>query len=299
MKKSLGLLILLLVLSGCTRYMGDRYTLTRRENIKLYDGSSLNTRIIRNNVWSGASFISDKLPKQKAVYEVFITDRKIIELLADEDFIQHIVDRVMANDNYDEQEREKALLLATTDLRHLFENPSRLEGQSLHMIPVANIIILKHDENYGRRHFLYAYVNLMLCHNNPGYYLNPSETREELADAVLFKFMLTGFPSLYSRYFAKYPGRPPAGELYEMLSDNDIQYIDDIYDLKPFRFRMAKDEQLAFDDEAVLYYAYYFKYLFETVESTTAVDLVDSLFTPDKDRSGDFRRVYREWKEQL
>jgi Prokaryotic membrane lipoprotein lipid attachment site len=299
MKKILFALVLIITLSSCTRYGGDSYSSSRRGNIKLYSGSNASTRIIRNNVWSLSKFLSDKLPKQKSDYEVYITDKDIVDFLSEEDFIQHVFDRIKENKFYDDKQQEKAALLTTTDLRSLLENPENMTGQSMYMLPVANIIILRNDENYGRRFFLYSYITLLLCDNNPNYYLNPSKNQAELTDTLLFKFMLSGFPSIYSRYFSKYPGRDPSNELYLMLAEIDIQYLEDIYELDLRRFKSVKETQLAYDEEAVIYYAYFFKYLFETMDNDTVLELLDSLFIHDQDRSADLRRIYYEWKDQL
>lgn len=299
MNKLLLTLALVLTLSGCTRYGGDTYKASSRGNIKLYSGSEVPTKIIRNNVWSLSKFLSEKLPKQKSDYEVYITDKDIVDFLSDEDFIQHVFDRIKENKNYDDKQQEKAALLTTTDLRTLFENPENMTGQSMYMLPVANIIILKNDENYGRRFFLYSYITLLLCDNNPNYYLNPSINQAELTDALLFKFMLSGFPSMYSRYFSKYPARDPSADLYLMLAEIDIKYLEDIYELDLRRFKSVKEAQLAYDEEAVIYYAYFFKYLFETMDNDRVLELLDSLFIHDQDRSADFRRIYVEWKDQL
>lgn len=299
MNKLLFALALVLTLSGCTRYGGDTYSSSRRGNIKLYSGSNAPTKIIRNNVWSISKFLSDKLPKQNSRYEVYVTDKDIVDFLSDEDFIQHVFDRIKENKLYDDKQQEKAALLTTTDLRTLFENPQNMTGQSMYMLPVANIIILKNDENYGRRFFLYSYVTLLLCDNNPNYYLNASKSQAELTDALLFKFMLSGFPSIYSRYFSKYPGREPSAEIYSMLAEIDIQYLEDIYELDLRRFKSIQETQLAYDEEAVIYYAYFFKYLFETADNDTVLELMDSLFMPHEDRSEDLRRIYSEWKDQL
>ncbi len=299
--KGAGLLLLLalLSLSGCTRYAGDRYTTTRRSGITLYDGSSLNTRVVRNNIWSSSSFLKGVLPAPKNRLEVYITDRAIPELLGDRDFLEHIFSRIEENRVYDEKEREKARLLATTDLREQLENPALFDSRSIHIIPVANIIILRYDENYGSRHFLYGCVSLMLYDSNPSYYLNPSLSRDEVTDHLLFRFMLTGFPSFYSRYFSKFPGRKPTASLYSLLAETDIQYLDSIYDLDLEKFASLPDEILYDNREAALYYAWFFEYLFRTAGERAVLELIDTLFTASEERSAELRRIYKEWKAAL
>ena len=296
------LLILALLaglLSGCSRYNGEKYSITRRGNVTLYDGSSRSTRIIRNNVWSSAKFLSDILPPQSNRIEVYITDGPVPELLGDRDFLEHIFKRIEGNKNYDEKEQEKARLLATTDLRDLLKNPDVMQGRSMHLLPAANIVILRHDENYNAKLFLYACVSLMLYDNNPGYYLNPALTRDELTDLMIFKFMLSGFPSLYSRYFSKYPGRKPSASLYKMLAEIDIEYLEDIYNLDEAKFAAYPDEILVSNAEAPVYYAYFFKYLFSRSDEKRSVELVNALFMPSEDPSEEFRGIYREWKKQI
>ena len=168
------------------------------------------------------------------------------------------------------------------------------------MLPAANIVILRHDENYNARLFLYACVSLMLYDNNPGYYLNPALTRDELTDLMIFKFMLSGFPSLYSRYFSKYPGRKPSASLYKMLAEIDIEYLEDISTIWTRRsLPPYPDEILASNAEGPVYYAYFFKYLFSRSDEKRSVELVNALFMPSEDPSEEFRGIYREWKKKI
>jgi hypothetical protein len=285
----LSIIILGLFATSCSEYNGVNYRALKRGNIKIFVSRNSNNKFIKNQIWSVSKFLKDKIPKQTGNYEVYIIDHDIKELLGDKTFSKHIFDRVFENPFYSDVQKDKAILPISADLDAIASDRYQGSLESLYFIPLADIIIIRNSNQPDKDHFLYGYLSLLLFEHNPEYYLNYATNEDDLTDLLLFRYLLTGFSSFQSRYFAKYPNRRESLALYKTIIKTDIKYLEsnNPVDLELFRLKSVK--QLVNEPESLRYYAHFFNYLSENMEEKEFLDLMDSFFRSENKGQDDLR----------
>ncbi|QEN06707.1 hypothetical protein EXM22_01385 [Oceanispirochaeta crateris] len=299
MKKILWTLLVSLLLFGCTEYGGRQYVSSKRKNIQIFNERGTNPKFIKNNIWNLSHFLKDKIPGQSNEYEVFIVEDDFGNLLSDEIFSNHIFNRIEENSLYTEDERTGAKLLVHNDIQKIISNRNFRKTETFLLLPIANIILLKNNSGYDKDLFLYGYLTLLLLEHNPAYYLNPLQTEQDRTDRIILGYITTGLSSLYSRYFTKYPDRKQSKDLYLKLIKNDIQYIEDIYDIDVLKYKNTSSETLAFENSFIYFYSYFFEYLIDSLDEDEFQDLIDSLFIQDHNKRQRLRDLYNKWKANI
>jgi len=299
-KKTLPLLffcIFILFLTSCSEYNGVNYRSLKRGNIKVYISRNSNNKFIKNQIWSVSKFLKDKIPQQTGNYEVYIVNYDIKDLLGDKAFSKHIFDRVRANPYYSKDQIDQAILPVSADLDAIAADQYRGSLEKLYFIPLADIIIIRNSKTPDKDYFIYAYLSLLLLEHNPDYYLNSATNTDDLTDILLFRYLLTGFNSFYSRYFGKYPHRRESLGLYKALIETDIKYLESNVPVDLQLFRLKSVKQLVNEPESLRYYAHFFKYLSENLNEEDFLDLKDSFFRSKNKGQDELREYFYTWHQ--